>query len=74
MTDYDYVEKTGSSSRIPAPHVMCSLSSVRRQREVNWDGCRAQSCLLVISHRLRFAIVVSADGYGSDIVKVNVVC
>ena len=34
---------------------------------------RAQSCLLVISHRLRFAIVVSADGYGSDIVKVYVI-
>ena len=73
MTDYDCVEKTGSSSRIPASHSVCSLSSVRRQREVNWDGCRAQSCLLVISHRLRLAMAVSADGYGSDIVKVYVI-
>ena len=73
MTDYDCVEKTGSSSRIPAPHAVCSLSSVRRQREVNWDGCHAQSCLLVISHRLRLAMAVSADGYGSDIVKVYVI-
>ena len=73
MTDYEYVEKTGSYSHIPAPHVMCCLSSVRRQREVNWDGCHAQSCLLVISHRLRLAMAVSADGYGSDIVKVYVI-
>lgn len=35
---------------------------------------RALSCLLVISHRLRLAMAVSTDGYGSDIVEVNVVC
>lgn len=34
---------------------------------------RAQSCLLVIGHRLRLAMAVSADGYGSDIVKVYVI-
>ncbi len=34
---------------------------------------RAQSCLLVISHMLRLAMAVSADGYGSDIVEVNVI-
>lgn len=34
---------------------------------------RAQSCLLVISHRLLFAMAESADGYGSDIVKVYVI-
>ena len=73
MTDYDYVEKTGSSSRFPAPHVMCCLSSVRRQRKVDWDGWPCTVLSVGISHRLRLAMAVSADGYGSDIVKVYVI-
>ena len=57
-------------------YVSCCVQLVLGQEtergKLGWLA--AQSCLLVISHRLRFAIVVSADGYGSDIVKVNVVC
>ena len=67
------IDEARTFSRTPTSHSVCCLSSVRRQREVSWDGCRAQSCLLVISHRLRLVMAVSADGYGSDIVKVYVI-
>ena len=61
-----------------APHaflrlILCAACPRSGDREVNWDGCRAQSCLLVISHWMRLAMAVSADGYGSDIVKVYVI-
>ena len=68
------IDEARTFSRTPMSHAVCCQSLVRGQVEVNWDGSRAQSCLLVISHRLLLAMAVSADGYGSDTVEINVVC